>query len=106
MANPDPSPETRFPPGICPNPAGRPKGSGIRARLRAAVAAALAEDPDRTTADKIVDRLLLIATRGDDAVARQAIKDVIEQVDGKVPERVEVYEVNKGYDIGNSPEAL
>ncbi len=101
-----PNPETQFQPGQSGNPGGRPKGSGIRARIRAAVAEALADDPGRTTADTIVERLLKIATMGDDNVARQAIKDVIEQVDGKVPDRIEVTEVPKGYDVSNSPEDL
>ncbi len=88
-----------YPPGVSGNPGGRPKGRSPTALLREVLEEF---DGDKAKVRKMVDTLVKLAIDGD----RQAIKDIIERVDGKIADRLEVTEVPKGYDVGNSPEAL
>lgn len=84
MANPNPSAKTRFQPGNKANPGGRPKGKSLTSQLRDALAAV---DPatGKPAAAALVDVLVRLALEGD----RQAIKDVFERVDGRVPDKVD-----------------
>ncbi len=70
-----------FPPGVSGNPGGRPKGVSLTARLREALDEL---DGDKPKAHKLIDVLMTVAMKGD----RQAIKDIMERVDGKVPDRI------------------
>jgi hypothetical protein len=73
-----------FPPGVSGNPNGRPKGSSITARIRARCA----QDTDdgRTIAERIADRFVAEALKGKFPFARE----VLDRVDGKVTEKVEI----------------
>jgi hypothetical protein len=82
VANPEPSPETRFPAGASGNPAGRPKGSlSLTAILRRKLAEA---DGDRTVGEAVVDALIGAARGGD----HRHIKEIIDRTEGKVPDRI------------------
>ena len=81
-------PPTQFQPGRSGNPAGRPKGLSLTARLRHALDQA-EKDKDgkptgRVAADVLVDELVKLARNGDG----KAIKYVFDRVDGKAPETV------------------
>lgn len=73
-----------WPKGVSGNPSGRPKGRGIRARLREAVESELSSRPGVAIADAMVQRWIAICLEGDFGVARLALKDVTDQVDGQV----------------------
>lgn len=80
MANPNPSPATRFQKGNKLN-LGKPRGRTLAGYLRDG----LEEVKDgKTRSQRIAERLLTLAEDGD----RQAIKDVFDRVMGKVPDRV------------------
>lgn len=84
MANPNPSPSTRFQPG---NPGGgRHKGELLATKLSRRLATELKPGSGRTIADGLIDRLVQIAAKGKDADALQAIKEIFMRHDGKVPE--------------------
>lgn len=83
MANPNPSPATRFRPGNNANPNGRPKGSSITARIRARCAQESGNG--KTIAERIGDRFVAEALSGKFPFA----KEVLDRVDGKVTERFE-----------------
>lgn len=85
MANPNPSPATRFKPGNRANPGGRPKGRSLTSRLREALEAELPNGKQR--ADALINELILLAL-GRGTGDRQAIKDIFDRVDGKVPDIV------------------
>jgi hypothetical protein len=78
VANPDPSPSTRFGPGNAANPGGRPKGRSLTAILRDALDSESPEHPGRTVGEVLVERLLTL-TRDD----RRAIKDVFDRTEGR-----------------------
>jgi hypothetical protein len=101
VANPNPSPATRFRPGNTASVGnGRPKGSSITARIRAQCARDT--DDGRTIAERIADRFVAEALKGKFPFARE----VMERNDGKVTQRVQVEEVRKAYDVENSPDDL
>jgi hypothetical protein len=58
MANPDPSPSTRFAPGVSGNPAGRPKTKPLTDRLREILA-------DPAEVDRVVRSWIDGAAEGD-----------------------------------------
>lgn len=71
----------QFKPGQSGNPKGRPKGSSFATRLREYVEQELIDGQE--IMDVIVQRLVTIAVTGDDGVARQAINDISDRLDGK-----------------------
>jgi hypothetical protein len=80
MANRNPSPATRFQKGNKLN-LGKPKGRTLAGYLRDG----LEEVKDgKTRAQRIAEKLLDLCEEGD----RQAIKDVFERLEGKVPDKV------------------
>lgn len=83
-----------FKPGQSGNPNGRPKGTSLTARLRVAIEKPEPGD-ERPVADRLVAKLITLALEGD----RQAIKDVFERVDGKVPDKLEA-DLKSGDDNG------
>jgi hypothetical protein len=68
------------------NPAGARRGPQIGSFLREAMAEEGADG--KTVGRMLVDRLIAIALEGD----RQAIKDIFDRVEGKVPDKVEINE--------------
>jgi hypothetical protein len=90
MANPNPSPATRFRPGNCANPGGRPKGPSLTARIRDLLdreelkGKALAAG--KKVADVLAETIVEKATEGD----FRFVELVINRVDGKVPDRVSI----------------
>jgi hypothetical protein len=86
MANPNPSPSTRFGPGNRANPNGRPKGRSITDRLRAAIErqehGGKALEGGRDVADLLVQVIIEGALGGD----VRLIQLIVDRVDGKVPD--------------------
>ena len=84
MANPNPSPETRFKAGNRANPGGRPKGRSITAAIRDYAErrdiAGHAITAGRTVADTVVETLFRLALKGD----LIAIKLILDRHDGPV----------------------
>lgn len=91
--------ETRFKPGQSGNPGGRPKGVSLTALLREAM-----EQPDGETT--VAQELVNMAIREAKAGNFQFFKEVLDRVDGKVIDKVEIDDARKAYDVGNSPEIL
>jgi hypothetical protein len=85
MSNPNPSPSTRFQPGVSGNPKGRPKKTPAFDELMAVIG----NDPEgkKRIAEMWFDRIL----KGD----YQFFRDFLERSDGKVPSPVEVTEKNE-----------
>jgi hypothetical protein len=83
VANPNPSPATRFGAGQPINLNGRPKEASITARIRAQCERTT--DDGRTIAERIGDRFVAEALKGKFPFA----KEVMERNDGKVTDRVE-----------------
>jgi hypothetical protein len=67
----------------CPNPGGRPKEKPFRDALRMEIAQATADDSLRSLR-RIARKLLDEASEGD----LQAIKEVADRMDGKVPQGI------------------
>lgn len=86
MANPNPSPATRFRPGGPPGP-GRPRSKPLTDRLRERLEQiATGGDGDgRALADELVDRWVELIRSGDGA----ALRELLNRVEGKVTDRVE-----------------
>jgi hypothetical protein len=85
MANPNPSPATRFKPGNTFSVGnGRPQGSSIRARIRALAAQDTGDG--KTIEDRLAEKFILEALKGKHPFAH----DVLEAIDGKLTERVEI----------------
>lgn len=87
--NPNPSPSTRFKPGQVANPGGKPKGRTLASYLREGLES-LTKD-GKTRAQVISEKLLELCEDGD----RQAIKDVFDRIEGKVPDKLQVEEAPK-----------
>jgi hypothetical protein len=84
MANPNPSPATRFKPGNTFSVGnGRPHGSSIRARIRALAAQDTGDG--KTIEDRLAEKFILEALKGKHPFAH----DVLEAIDGKLTDRVE-----------------
>jgi hypothetical protein len=90
---PEQAPETRdefgrFVPGCCPNPTGRPKGSrSLTAILRKILEQRVnPRDPDdlRTRGELLMDVAVQHAAEGNASF----FKELIERMDGKVPDRI------------------
>jgi hypothetical protein len=85
MANPNPSPATRFKTGNTFSVGnGRPHGSSIRARIRALAAQDTGDG--KTIEDRLAEKFILEALKGKHPFAH----DVLEAIDGKLTERVEI----------------
>ena len=117
MANPDPSPSTRFKHGEpSANPAGRPPGRGIGAVLNDKLCEPGVDG--QTPAERIADALIRLAVGGD----VRAIALICDRVEGKPrqsialenqgPAWIEVKYVDdwrpgvKGFATGNTPDDL
>jgi hypothetical protein len=86
MADLDPSIATRFQPGQSGNPAGRPKGQSLTARLRRYLDAPGKDG--RPRADRLAETLAELALSGD----IRAIRMVLDRLDGKALDRIKVDE--------------
>lgn len=88
-----------FQPGQSGNPSGRPKGQvSITAIIRRKVAEA---GPNgRLVAEELVDAWIEQAKAGN----YQFAKEILERVDGKVPDRTIIHETRKEYDTISSPD--
>jgi len=99
---PFPNPDTQFKPG---NP-GRPKGRSVANRLLDLLSQSeIGGKPlpsGKQVADLVAEAILKGALKGDPRL----IDVVLNRTEGKVPDKVEVSQVNKGYDVGNPPEGL
>jgi hypothetical protein len=85
VANPNPSPATRFKPGNSFSVGnGRPQGSSIRARIRALAAQDTGDG--KTIEDRIAEKFIIEALKGKHPFAH----DVLEAIDGKIPDKVQV----------------
>ena len=76
----------RFQPGQSGNPGGRPSGQSLTARIRKALDTPDESDPSKTVGDSIIEAMIREARGGD----VQAFRTLIERVDGKVAERLEM----------------
>ena len=85
MANPNPSPATRFKPGNRANPGGRRKTLSLVADLRDELEK-MAQGSSVSNKQMVVSRLLNQALAGD----MQAIKLIFEYVDGKPVQPIDV----------------
>ncbi len=95
-----PNPSTQFQPGTSGNPAGRPKGKTLSAWLQELLA--VTPDNGRSRAERLAEKLLEVAETGD----VKALKLVIDRHDGRVPLHVQLEQITKAYDVGNSPDDL
>lgn len=84
MANPNPSPETRFRPGGPPGP-GRPRSKPLTDRLRERLEEIAQGGDGRALADELVDRWIEMIRAGDGS----ALRELLTRVEGKVSDRVE-----------------
>jgi len=83
MANQNPSPATRFARGKSGNPGGRPRGESLTARLRRYLDG---RDKDgRHRAERLAQKIAELALSG----GIQAIRLVLDRMEGKVTERIE-----------------
>lgn len=82
MANPNPSPATRFKSGGPPGP-GRPKSKPLTDRIRQRLEEAGGDG--RVVADELVDHWLAMIREGDAG----ALRELIVRLEGKVSDRVE-----------------
>jgi hypothetical protein len=86
MANPNPSPATRFKKGQVANPAGRPKAKTLSELARQKLFGLDPNNPETTTlAEQIVDSWIASAR----AETMEAIKELLNRTEGKVPEKRE-----------------
>ena len=92
MANPWPSPATRFRPGQSGNPNGRTPGKGIGAVLREKLAEP--DDEGRTPADRIADAMIALAVKGD----VRAASFISDRAEGKPRQAVVIEEDYHGGD--------
>ena len=83
MANPNPSPETRFQPGRSGNPGGKPKGRSVTSRLRE-----LLEEPSlakgregKVILDRIAEQIVRRCLKGD----YRFVETLLDRTEGKVP---------------------
>lgn len=83
MANPNPSPVTRWKPGQSANPGGRPAGESFAAILREALEAEHKKAPSWRHA--LVVKAVAMAAAGD----LDALKWIADRTDGKVKDQVE-----------------
>ena len=79
----------RSKPGQSGNPGGRPPGTSLTAKIRKALETPDESDPSKTVADSIIEAMIREARGGD----VQAFRTLIERVDGKVAERLEMASV-------------
>ena len=84
MANPNPSPATRWKPGQSGNPSGRPAGESFTTILRAALEAGHKKAPSWRHA--LVAKAVLMAAAGD----LDAMKWIADRTDGKVKDHLEL----------------
>ncbi|HYE21210.1 MAG TPA: DUF5681 domain-containing protein [Tepidisphaeraceae bacterium] len=75
-----------FPKGKSGNPGGRPKGESLTATLRRVLEEVDPKHPDATMGERLVRMVVKHAKRGNAAI----IKEIIERVDGKIPDKLEV----------------
>jgi len=87
LANPNPSPATRFKPGPdwTGNPGGKPTGQSFTAILREALAADHKKAP--TWRHALVAKAVLMAAAGD----LEALKWIADRTDGKVKDELRVW---------------
>jgi hypothetical protein len=78
MSNLNPSPLTRFKPGVSGNPRGRPRGSSVTDRLRAHIDDVDADGSSRS--EQLAITLYKLAREGD----IRAIRTVLDRLEGKV----------------------
>jgi Family of unknown function (DUF5681) len=90
MANPNPSPATRFRPGKSGNPGGCPKGRSITARLREILESDRIGDVtmpgDAHVADILAQTIMTQAINGD----YRFVELVINRIDGKIPDKISI----------------
>ena len=79
----------RSKPGQSGNPGGRTPGTSLTAKIRKALETPDESDPSKTVADSIIEAMIREARGGD----VQAFRTLIERVDGKVAERLEMASV-------------
>ena len=88
---PFPNPDTQFKPGSSGNPKGRPR--------RRAITDLLLERLDEATAGGIVDSWLASIKAGDVA----ALRELLNRIEGKVPDRLQVAEDSRPPRINPRP---
>ena len=88
MANPNPSPSTRFVKGQSGNPSGRPKGSvGLTARIRRVL---LKETKDGRPLADVLAEILVNQAMKNPAKMNAFLRDFMDRDEGKVADKVEV----------------
>lgn len=91
MANPDPSPETRWKPGQSGNPGGMPKGRSITARLRQLLdETKLTKEQGETILDRIAMQVIRKSLKGD----HRFVETLLDRTEGKVPIQVQTPDVD------------
>jgi hypothetical protein len=90
MANANPSPSTRFPPGNSANPGGRPKGKSLTTRLREILDANELEGVDLADGEKVADVLAQVIVRKALAGDFRFVELVFNRIDGKVPDKISI----------------
>lgn len=85
MANPNPSPATRFQAGQTGNPGGRPKGRSVTSRLRELLEQhGLGGDEEaKTNLDLIAERIIAACLNGD----HKFIETLLDRTEGKAATR-------------------
>lgn len=91
--NPIPRSEaTRFKPGVCPNPGGRPRTAPLSQACRELLNASVPNDPQaRTYAQVIAAKLAKKAMRGDVGAA----KELADRAEGRARQSVEIETADK-----------
>jgi len=84
-----PPKETQFKPGQSGNPAGRPKSITVSDALRQALKVVDSND-GRTLAQIVADHLITLATKGRGHIKIRAIQELVDRVEGKPRQSVEV----------------
>jgi hypothetical protein len=95
-----PNPSTQFQPGSSGNPSGRPKGRTLASWLQELLAET--ESGDCTQGERLARKLIELALDGD----VKALKLIADRHDGRVPLHVQLEQVTKAYDVGNSPDDI
>jgi hypothetical protein len=89
MSNPGGTPENLSKPGMTNNPNGRPKGTGLRQILRK-----IMEEEDKETGKTKGERIMEVLEEKAKKGNIRAVEMVIENVDGKLPQAINVDPLN------------
>lgn len=97
-----PNPDTQFKPGPAwtGNAKGRPKGRTLSSWLQELLAEG--DQPGTSFGELIAWKLIEKALDGDS----KALKLLFERHDGRIPIHVQLEQLIKAYDVGNSPDDL